>query len=62
MKQEFRTAVKGIGRTTLAHALYSRDGVLLTSAEDNVRQWKEFFEGLLNPTDTSSVEEAESED
>lgn len=25
-------------------------------------QWKEFFEGLLNPTDTSSVEEAESED
>lgn len=54
--------MKGIGRTTLAHALYSRDGVLLTSAEDNVRQWKEFFEGLLNPTDTSSVEEAESED
>lgn len=29
---------------------------------DIVEQWKEQFEGFLNPTNTSSVGEAESED
>lgn len=27
---------------------------MLTSTEDIVRQWKEYFEDLLNPTDSSS--------
>lgn len=34
---------------------------LLTRTEDIVRQWKQHFEELLNPTDTSSREEAELE-
>uniref|UniRef100_A0A8C7WW66 Reverse transcriptase domain-containing protein n=1 Tax=Oryzias sinensis TaxID=183150 RepID=A0A8C7WW66_9TELE len=33
-----------------------------TSTGDVVRRWKEYFEDLLNPTDTPSFEEAESED
>jgi len=35
---------------------------LLTQTEDIVGRWKEHFEELLNPTNTSSEEEAESED
>ncbi|KAK7916392.1 hypothetical protein WMY93_012153 [Mugilogobius chulae] len=37
-------------------------GELLTSTGDVVGRWKEYFEGLLNPTATSSDEEAETED
>jgi len=37
-------------------------GELLTQTEDIVGRWKEHFEELLNPTSTSSVEEAGSED
>lgn len=37
-------------------------GVLLTSAKDIVRHWKEYFENLLNPTHSSFQEEAESGD
>ncbi|XP_058272777.1 deleted in malignant brain tumors 1 protein-like [Hemibagrus wyckioides] len=37
-------------------------GDLLTLTGDFVRRWKEYFEDLLNPTDTSFVEEAEAED
>ncbi|KAK7929823.1 hypothetical protein WMY93_006218 [Mugilogobius chulae] len=37
-------------------------GELLTSTGDVVGRWKEYFEGLLNPTTTSSDEEAETED
>lgn len=40
--------------------MYSADRALLTSTEDIVRRWKEYFEDLLNPTDMSFVEEAES--
>ena len=36
------------------------DGALLTSTRDVVSRWGEYFEDLLNPTDTRS-EEAESE-
>ena len=41
--------------------MFSRGGELLTQTEDIVRRWKEHFEELLNPTNTSSGEEAESE-
>ena len=34
-------------------------GVPLTSDEDVVGRWKEYFEDLLNPTNTSSIEDAE---
>ncbi|KAI3355171.1 hypothetical protein L3Q82_017869 [Scortum barcoo] len=34
----------------------------LTSTGDSVGQWKEYFEDLLKPTDTSSTEEAEAGD
>lgn len=36
--------------------------VLLTSTEHVFGQWKEYFQGLLNPTDTCSGEETESGD
>lgn len=39
--------------------MYSGGGVLMCSGEDVVGSWKEYSEGLLNPTDTHSVEEAE---
>ncbi|KAK3525208.1 hypothetical protein QTP86_023239 [Hemibagrus guttatus] len=35
---------------------------LLVSTGDIVGRWKEYFEDLLNPTDTPSVEEPEAED
>jgi len=40
----------------------SRGGELLTETEDIVGRWKEHVEELLNPTSTSSVKEAESDD
>lgn len=41
--------------------MYSAGGVLLTQTEDVLGWWKQYFEDLLNPSDTSSVESAESE-
>lgn len=40
--------------------MYSAGGMLLISTQDIVECYKEFFEDLFNPTDTSSVEEADS--
>ncbi|KAK3526422.1 hypothetical protein QTP70_025454, partial [Hemibagrus guttatus] len=37
-------------------------GELLASTGDIVGRWKEYFEDLLNPTDTPSVEEPEAKD
>ncbi|TWW69277.1 hypothetical protein D4764_18G0000830 [Takifugu flavidus] len=39
-------------------SVYSGDGVLLTSTRDVVDRWNEYFEDLLNPTNTPSNEEA----
>ncbi|XP_023284603.1 receptor-type tyrosine-protein phosphatase F-like [Seriola lalandi dorsalis] len=50
------------GRRQLAHTVYSGGGELLTSTEDIVGRWKEYFEELLNPTNTYSVEETEPRD
>lgn len=41
--------------------MYGTGGPLLTSTEDIVREWKEYFEDL-DPTDTSSVGKAKSGD
>jgi len=39
-----------------------RGGELLNQMQDIVGRWKEHFEELLNPTNMSTEEEAESED
>ncbi|KAI3361957.1 hypothetical protein L3Q82_012310, partial [Scortum barcoo] len=44
------------------HTVYSVGGELLTSTGDTVRQLKEYFKDLLNPTNTPSTEEAEAGD
>ncbi|TWW81631.1 hypothetical protein D4764_01G0014460 [Takifugu flavidus] len=46
------------GKQCTVNAVYSGDGVLLTSTRDVVDRWKEYFEDLLNPTNTPSNEEA----
>ncbi len=35
---------------------------MLTLTGDGIGRWKEYFEDLLNPSDTPSIEEAEMED
>ncbi|KAK3517140.1 hypothetical protein QTP86_003932 [Hemibagrus guttatus] len=50
------------GKQLSANTVYGGDGELLVSTGDIVRWWKEYFEDLLNPTDTPSVEEPEAED
>ncbi|KAK3507545.1 hypothetical protein QTP70_028447, partial [Hemibagrus guttatus] len=44
-----------------ANTVYGGGGELLVSTGDIVGRWKEYFEDLLNPTDTPSVEEPEAE-
>ncbi|KAK3572306.1 hypothetical protein QTP86_030244 [Hemibagrus guttatus] len=50
------------GFSLSANTVYGGGGELLVSTGDIVGQWKEYFEDLLNPTDTPSVEEPEAED
>ncbi|TWW54485.1 hypothetical protein D4764_0145930 [Takifugu flavidus] len=66
MKNDFRTASKRFwttirrlrkGKQCTVNTVYSGDGVLLTSTQDVVDRWKEYFEDLLNPTNTPSSEE-----
>ncbi|TWW54384.1 hypothetical protein D4764_0180610 [Takifugu flavidus] len=66
MENDFRTASKGCwttirrlrkGKQCTVNAVYCGDGVLLTSTRDVVDRWKEYFEDLLNPTNTPSSEE-----
>ncbi|TWW74493.1 hypothetical protein D4764_14G0004960 [Takifugu flavidus] len=67
MENDFRMASKRIwttirrlrkGTQCTVNAVYSGDGVLLTSTRDVVDRWKEYFEDLLNPTNVPSNEEA----
>ncbi|KAM9358371.1 uncharacterized protein ABDE67_003862 [Symphorus nematophorus] len=71
MEEDYRSASKKFwqtvrrlrrGRQSSANTVYSGGGELLTSTGDIVGRWKEYFEDLLNPTDTPSLEEAEAED
>ncbi|KAK3529893.1 hypothetical protein QTP86_007211 [Hemibagrus guttatus] len=50
------------GKRLSTNTVYSRGGELLASTGDIVGRWKEYFEDLLNPTDTPSVERPEAED
>ncbi|KAK3543128.1 hypothetical protein QTP70_011659 [Hemibagrus guttatus] len=50
------------GKQLSANTLYGGGGELLASTGDIVGRWKEYFEDLLNPTDTPSVEEPEAKD
>ncbi|TWW73571.1 hypothetical protein D4764_15G0009650 [Takifugu flavidus] len=67
MENDFRTASKRFwttirrlrkGKQCIVNAVYSGDGVLLTSTRDVVDRWREYFEDLLNPTNVPSNEEA----
>ncbi|XP_061740413.1 uncharacterized protein LOC133541215 [Nerophis ophidion] len=67
MENDLRTASKRFwttvrrlrkGKQCTFNTVYGADGVLLTSTADVVDRWKEYFEDLLNPTNTSSYEEA----
>ncbi|TWW77463.1 hypothetical protein D4764_12G0008530 [Takifugu flavidus] len=71
MENDFRTASKRFwttirrlrgGKQCTVNTVYSGDGVLLTSTRDVVDRWKEYFEDLLNPTNTPSSEEVEPGD
>ncbi|KAK3516029.1 hypothetical protein QTP70_001869 [Hemibagrus guttatus] len=50
------------GKQLSANTVYGEGGELLVSTGDIVGRWKEYFEDLLNPTDTPSVEEPEAQD
>ncbi|KAK3550852.1 hypothetical protein QTP70_006160 [Hemibagrus guttatus] len=71
MEKDYRTASGkfwqtvrrlGKGKQLSANTVYGGDGELLVSTGDIVGRWKEYFEDLLNPTDTPSVEEPEAGD
>ncbi|KAK3509067.1 hypothetical protein QTP70_020205 [Hemibagrus guttatus] len=71
MEKDYRTAsgkfwqtVRHLrrGKQLSANTVYGGGGELLVSTGDIVGRWKEYFEDLLNPTDTPSVEEPEAED
>ena len=71
MEEDYRSAPKKFwqtvrrlrrGKQCSTNAVYSAGGELLTSTGDVVGRWKEYFEDLLNPTVTSSEEEAETGD
>ncbi|KAK3575512.1 hypothetical protein QTP86_028226 [Hemibagrus guttatus] len=71
MEKDYRTASEKFwqtvrclrrGKQLSASTVYGGGGELLVSTGDIVGRWKEYFEDLLNPTDTPSVEEPEAED
>uniref|UniRef100_A0AAV2MQG6 ribonuclease H n=1 Tax=Knipowitschia caucasica TaxID=637954 RepID=A0AAV2MQG6_KNICA len=71
MEHDYRSASKRFwqtvrrlrrGKQFFANTVYGAGGGLLTSTGDIVGRWKEYFEVLLNPPATSSVQEAEAED
>ncbi|TWW67270.1 hypothetical protein D4764_02G0003110 [Takifugu flavidus] len=57
--KRFWTTIRRLrrGKQCTVNTVYSGDGVLLTSIRDVVDRWKEYFEDLLNPTNTPSSEE-----
>ena len=67
MENDFWTALKRFwttirclrrGRQCIVNTVYGGGGALLNSTQDIVDRWKEYFEDLLNPTDTPSGKEA----
>uniref|UniRef100_A0A671TEK4 Reverse transcriptase domain-containing protein n=1 Tax=Sparus aurata TaxID=8175 RepID=A0A671TEK4_SPAAU len=71
MEEDYRSASKKFwqtirrlrrGKQSSTNTVYSGGGELLTLTGDIVGRWREYFEDLLNPTDTPSIEEAEAGD
>ncbi|KAK3569663.1 hypothetical protein QTP86_002629 [Hemibagrus guttatus] len=71
MDKDYRTALGKFwqtvrrlrrGKQLSANIVYGGGGELLVSTGDIVGRWKEYFEDLLNPTDTPSAEEPEAKD
>ena len=71
MEKDFKAAPKRFWKTVChlrkgkrgtIQAVYSKDGILLTSTEEVIGRWKEYFGDLLNPTQPPSVMETELED
>ncbi|TWW78062.1 R2DM Retrovirus-related Pol polyprotein from type II retrotransposable element [Takifugu flavidus] len=71
MEEDFRSAPRRFwqtvrrlrgGRRQLAHTVLGVRGELLTSPGAIIRQWKEYFEELLNPTNTYPRGGTESDD
>ncbi len=62
LKEVLANHPAALGKQGLAQAVFSWEGELLTQTGDAVGRWKEHFEELLNLMNTSSAEEAESED
>ncbi|KAK3518107.1 hypothetical protein QTP70_033333 [Hemibagrus guttatus] len=71
MEKDYRTASGKFWQTVRclrrvkqlsANTVYGGGGELLVSTGDIVGRWKEYFEDLLNPTDTPSAEEPEAKD
>ena len=71
MEQDFQFALKIFWQTVRRlrrgnwnpiHTVFNAGGELLTLTGSIDGLWKEYFEDLLNPTNTHSEEEAESED
>ena len=67
IENDFRTASKRFwttirhlrrGKQCIVNTVYGGDGALLTLTWAVVDRWKEYFEDLLNPTDTPSGKEA----
>lgn len=47
------------GETGLLPCVQTRDGMLMTSTGEIVWRWKDYFEDILYPTNTPSLEEVQ---
>ena len=54
----FWTTIRHLRSRKQCTVVYIEDGVPLTSTQDAVDRWKEYFEDLLNPSAAPSGEEA----
>ena len=65
-QRRFWSTIEGLGqekkKKDITNTVCSVDAVLLTLAMDAIRQRKEYFEDLHNPTNSSCQKEAESVD
>ncbi|KAK3549143.1 hypothetical protein QTP70_033348 [Hemibagrus guttatus] len=62
IRSQVNCSQSGLGNKNLGLGGVRGGGELLALTGDIVGRWKEYFEDLLNPTDTPSIEEPEAED
>lgn len=61
LQEDFGKSISGHGeRSSATNTVYSGDEVLLTLISDVIRWCKGYFEDVLSPNNTSSMEEAGS--